>query len=115
MNILKLSPPKQNIDQLRKKKHQMLSLTVLIAVPILVIFASTQVRYWRYRQYAAWPQLPTSLIWGHMKTMLELIKSGASDRHPGNMPIFFPGTQEEHGASKEQNKYVDTPLKRSNC
>ncbi|KAK4209721.1 cytochrome P450 [Rhypophila decipiens] len=60
----------------------------------------TKLRYLRFAQYEHIPQLPTSLLWGHLKTLGELTKRGTNDRHPdkifeemweakGKPPIMF--------------------------
>ncbi|KAM7191691.1 Cytochrome P450 [Rhypophila sp. PSN 637] len=48
----------------------------------------TKLRYLRFAQYAHIPQLPTSLLWGHLKTLGEFTKRGINDRHPALDNIF---------------------------
>lgn len=43
----------------------------------------TKLHYRRFKQNAHIPQLPSSLLWGHLKLFDELTKRGIVDRHPG--------------------------------
>ncbi|KAH7304165.1 cytochrome P450 [Stachybotrys elegans] len=59
-------------------------------IPALLIAASvviaahlyTRLRHKRFEQFAGFPQLPPSLIWGHMLAFDEFTKRGKQDRHP---------------------------------
>lgn len=39
----------------------------------------------RFRQTAHLPQLPSSLLWGHLKLFDEYSRRGKLDRHPGKL------------------------------
>ena len=50
----------------------------MIALPVIAVGAATaaywlytRVRYRRFEQYAHLPQLPPSLLWGHLKAVNE--------------------------------------------
>ncbi|PWY81861.1 cytochrome P450 [Aspergillus heteromorphus CBS 117.55] len=75
-------------------------LFLLLLLPFLLFYLLDRSRHFRYQQYAAWPQLPPSLVWGHMKAMHEFISRGDAKRHidivfleirkyMGNPPLMF--------------------------
>lgn len=61
----------------------MLRPIILAATALLITYLYNRVQYKRFKQHAKLPQLPPSLLFGHLKTLDELIKRGAADRHPG--------------------------------
>jgi len=61
----------------------MLTPLLFAAVPLLLLYLFQDLRYRRFKQYAGIPQPKSSLIWGHMKALHEVIQRGAPDRHPG--------------------------------
>ncbi|PYH46164.1 cytochrome P450 [Aspergillus saccharolyticus JOP 1030-1] len=75
--------------------------TLLLALlPLLAIYLWQRLRYLRFNQHASWPQLPPSLLWGHMKALNEFVKRGEPRRHIdhvfgeiqqslGNPPLFL--------------------------
>ncbi|RAH81452.1 cytochrome P450 monooxygenase, partial [Aspergillus japonicus CBS 114.51] len=79
----------------------MLALTILLALlPLLAIYLWQWLRYLRFHQHAAWPQLPPSLVWGHMKALNEFVSRGERRRHVdrvfgevqqslGNPPLYL--------------------------
>jgi hypothetical protein len=50
-----------------------LALTLLAAVPIILWYFYTRVKYARFEQLAHIPRPPTWLIWGHLKIIGEII------------------------------------------
>ncbi|KAI1089121.1 cytochrome P450 [Rostrohypoxylon terebratum] len=60
---------------------------VLGASLLLVIYLYTKLRYARFRQYAGIPQLPPSLLLGHLKYMGDYLAQGPADRHPDSIFI----------------------------
>lgn len=63
-------------------------------MPLLLLYLFQDLRYRRFKQYAGIPQPKSSLIWGHMKTLHEVIQRGAPDRHPD---YFFAEMKEDMG------------------
>jgi hypothetical protein len=61
------------------------------AIPLLALYLLERTRYLRLRQYARFPQLPPSLIWGHMKALDEVMGEGDRRRHIGT-PARTPTT-----------------------
>jgi hypothetical protein len=61
----------------------MLVSLLVASLPLIAAYLYNRVRYYRFRQHAALPQFPPSLIWGHMTTMATWIKKGKPDRHIG--------------------------------
>jgi len=61
----------------------MLNPVLLAAATLLLSYLYTKVRYLRFKQYGHIPQLPTSILWGHLKTLGEFTKRGIHGRHPG--------------------------------
>ncbi|KAK3689685.1 cytochrome P450 [Podospora appendiculata] len=59
----------------------MLQAILLAAAALLTSFLFRKLRYIRYKQYQDIPQLPTSLLWGHLKIMGEFMSNGIPDRH----------------------------------
>ncbi|KAF5012253.1 hypothetical protein FDECE_1634 [Fusarium decemcellulare] len=55
---------------------------VVVALSLLVTYLYTTLRFKRFKQYAHLPQLPPSLLWGHMRVYDEFMKRGNKDRHP---------------------------------
>ena len=48
---------------------------VATIVPILLFYLWKKVTYYRTKQYAGFPQLPPSLLWGHLSTLGKLVKT----------------------------------------
>lgn len=63
------------------------SILVVAAIPAVVFYLFQKLYYIRFRQYAAWPQMPPSLLWGHLKVMNDFIESGAKQRHVGGLAL----------------------------
>lgn len=58
--------------------------SLLLAVLALVAtYLFTQLYHKRFKQFASLPQLPPSLVWGHMLVYDEFTKREAKDLHPG--------------------------------
>ncbi|KAK7917515.1 cytochrome P450 52A11 [Apiospora marii] len=78
----------------------MLMSLLLAALPLICIYLYKTLYHKRFVQYGSIPQLPSSLIWGHLATFDAYIKRGPRDRHPdvvfsemletlGNPPLMF--------------------------
>ncbi|KAL3461935.1 cytochrome P450 [Aspergillus heterothallicus] len=59
----------------------LLWITLATAIPLLTVYLFERTRYFRLKQYASFPQLPPSLIWGHMKTLDTVMGEGDRRRH----------------------------------
>lgn len=60
------------------------ALPVVVAAAILIgTYLYSQLRHKRFKQYAQFPQLPTSLLLGHLKYVDQFIRSGKLNGHPG--------------------------------
>ncbi|KAM3498873.1 hypothetical protein MY10362_007833 [Beauveria mimosiformis] len=63
----------------------MIFLSVLLAASaLLVTHFYLKLRHRRLTRFARLPQLPTSLVWGHLRLHSEFRSRGPKDRHPGN-------------------------------
>ncbi|CAI6094657.1 unnamed protein product [Clonostachys chloroleuca] len=73
---------------------------VVASLLTISIFLFTKLVEKRHKQFAHLPQLPTSLLWGHLQLFAIYTKHGAQDRHPdgiiaemhkdlGSPPIFL--------------------------
>lgn len=62
----------------------MLKSILFAATALVITYLYNRLRYKRLLQHAKIPQVPPSLLLGHLKTLDELIKRGPADRHPGN-------------------------------
>ncbi|KAJ2983342.1 hypothetical protein NUW58_g6267 [Xylaria curta] len=60
----------------------MLSLLLVAGATLLALYSYNRLRYLRFSQYAHIPQVPSHLIWGHLKAFGELTRRGIPDRHP---------------------------------
>ncbi|RAL11559.1 cytochrome P450 [Aspergillus homomorphus CBS 101889] len=79
----------------------MLTPTLILALlPLVFLYLWRRLRYLRFEQYASWPQLPPSLVWGHMKALNDFVNRGERRRHVdhvfedvkaylGNPPLYF--------------------------
>lgn len=56
---------------------------VATIVPILLFYLWKKVTYYRTKQYAGFPQLPPSLLWGHLSTLGKLVKTNRPNIHIG--------------------------------
>ncbi|KAI1468961.1 cytochrome P450 [Daldinia caldariorum] len=63
----------------------MLKSLVFAAFSLLAAYLYNKLRYKRFRQYADIPQLPPSLLLGHLKLMGEYLARGPADRHPDSV------------------------------
>jgi leucyl-tRNA synthetase len=61
----------------------LLSIIVLAVLPVLAVYLYQKLHYHRFVQYASWPQMQPSLLWGHLKKMNEFIERGVRQRHVG--------------------------------
>ncbi|KAK8037379.1 cytochrome P450 [Apiospora marii] len=61
----------------------MLMSLILAALPLICIYLYKTLYHKRFVQYGSIPQLPSSLVWGHLATFDAYIKRGSRDRHPG--------------------------------
>ncbi|KAJ8122726.1 hypothetical protein ONZ43_g1147 [Nemania bipapillata] len=60
----------------------MLPSLVLGATALLLSYCYVRLRYKRFSEYAHLPQMPTTLILGHLKTMDSFIRGGKPNGHP---------------------------------
>ncbi|KAI1346032.1 cytochrome P450 [Xylaria sp. FL0043] len=60
----------------------MLLLFLIAGATVLASYFYTRLRYLRFAQYAHIPQLPPSLLLGHLKAFGEFTQRGIPDRHP---------------------------------
>lgn len=60
-------------------------LTALTVASLLIAatYLYSKLYYKRFKQNAHLPQLPPSLLWGHLMTFDKFTKRGITDRHPG--------------------------------
>lgn len=63
----------------------MLMLLVFGAAALFLSYCYAKLRYKRFNQYAYFPQLPTTLVLGHLKTMDEFLRGGNPKGHPGRL------------------------------
>lgn len=61
----------------------MIEIVLVAAGAILVSYLYTKLAFARQKQYAHIPQLPSHILWGHLKTFGEFTARGVHDRHPG--------------------------------
>lgn len=73
---------------------------LLAALPLIGIYLYNKVYHKRFVQYASIPQLPPSLVLGHLAIFDQYIKRGPRDRHPGMMP-FHSGTMRFSAFNKQ--------------
>ena len=62
----------------------MVLLLITIALTLLGPYLYRKLRYKRLKQYAVFPQMPASLILGHLKIMDDFIRAGEPNEHPGH-------------------------------
>ncbi|KAI0107469.1 cytochrome P450 [Nemania sp. FL0031] len=60
----------------------MFKLIVLTGAALLVSYLFSRLWYLRFTQYGHIPQLPSHLLWGHLKLFGEFTSRGVQDRHP---------------------------------
>ncbi|KAF3006162.1 hypothetical protein E8E14_008051 [Neopestalotiopsis sp. 37M] len=60
----------------------MIEIILIAAGAILVSYLYTKLAFARHKQYAHIPQLPSHILWGHLKTFGEFTARGVHDRHP---------------------------------
>ncbi|KAJ3546154.1 hypothetical protein NM208_g2144 [Fusarium decemcellulare] len=74
---------KPNTAPFQQQYHIMVLIPIVAAaLSLLVTYLYTTLRFKRFKQYAHLPQLPPSLLWGHMRVYDEFMKRGNKDRHP---------------------------------
>lgn len=61
----------------------LLTVALLALLPLLAFYLYQRLYYHRFQEFANWPQLPTSLIWGHLKQLGVFIDKGEKNRHAG--------------------------------
>ncbi|KAL2810534.1 cytochrome P450 [Aspergillus granulosus] len=59
----------------------LLWVALLTSIPLLTLYILDRSRHFRLKQYAGYPQLPPSLVWGHMKALDEVMGQGDRRRH----------------------------------
>ncbi|KAI8954549.1 cytochrome P450 [Xylaria longipes] len=60
----------------------MLTPVLLASLFVFATYLYLKLRHKRFSQYASLPQLPPTLLLGHLKTLDEYMRRGAADRHP---------------------------------
>lgn len=77
-----------------------LRMVLLAVLPLLGFYLYEKARHSRFQQFAAWPQLKPSLVWGHLKAFNKFIATADPSRHIdivlqeirrhlGNPPLFL--------------------------
>lgn len=61
------------------------ALLTLLAISVTYLYI--RMYHARYKQYATLPQLPTSLLWGHLQTFHTFSQGGPADQHPGTVML----------------------------
>ena len=56
---------------------------IVALIPLLAFYLYERFCHLRLRQYAGFPQLKPSLLWGHLKGLHEFIVRGKTDRQIG--------------------------------
>jgi hypothetical protein len=63
---------------------------ILVAIPFLAWWGYTVAKKTRFERFKNIPQLPSSLVWGHMKALNEYIQAAGSGKHTGKShPCLF--------------------------
>lgn len=65
-----------------------LRMILLVSLPLVAFYVYNKLRYCRLEQFAAWPQLEKSTVWGHLKALHEFIIAREPKRHIGG--LVFP-------------------------
>lgn len=63
----------------------MLAQLLFAALALLVPYLYRRIRFKRLQQYAEFPQLPPSLVLGHLQTVDEFVKRSPKGAHPGRV------------------------------
>lgn len=58
---------------------------VATILPLLLFYLWRKITYYRTEQYAWLPQLPPSLLWGHLSTLDKLMKTNRPNIHIGRL------------------------------
>jgi hypothetical protein len=58
---------------------------VATIIPLLLFYIWKKLVYYRTEQYAWLPQLPPSLLWGHLSTIDKLVKANRPNIHIGRV------------------------------
>jgi hypothetical protein len=61
----------------------MITNLVLLALPLVATYLAATIWHRRFKQFANFPQLKPSLIWGHLKTVHEYTLKGPPGIHHG--------------------------------
>ncbi|KAI9039120.1 cytochrome P450 [Aspergillus affinis] len=75
-------------------------------LPGLAWLLYTRLVYHRKKQFAAFPQLPPSLVWGHLKALHEFVLRGKRDRHIGRQGKI---NKESDSVFSDINKELNHP------
>lgn len=67
---------------------------VVASLLVTGTYLYSKLYYRRFKQNAHLPQLPSSLLWGHLMVFDKFTKEGILDRHPGECS--------HHGNSRER-------------
>lgn len=65
----------------------MLTQVLIAGIALLVTYLYSMIRHKRLHQYASFPQLPPSLVLGHLQTVDEYIRSAPPKAHPGDYTV----------------------------
>lgn len=60
-----------------------MSFTIALVSLLLAAYIVKRLCYHRFEQFAKWPQLKPSILWGHLGHIQEAVSSGPLDRHIG--------------------------------
>lgn len=62
----------------------------LLALPVLLLYLYSALYYRRLKQYAHFPQLQPSLLWGHLKAINDFhLKRGEKDAQLGQFRLHI--------------------------
>ncbi|KAF4831722.1 putative sterigmatocystin biosynthesis P450 monooxygenase stcS [Colletotrichum siamense] len=68
---------------------------LFLALPIIFLYLYYELHYRRFRKYANFPQLKSSLVWGHLQTLRQVHKD--RDRVDGDIDPVFGDLMEQAG------------------
>ncbi|KAF5496836.1 putative sterigmatocystin biosynthesis P450 monooxygenase stcS [Colletotrichum siamense] len=68
---------------------------LFLALPIIFLYLYYKLHYRRFRKYANFPQLKSSLVWGHLQTLRKVHKD--RDRVDGDIDPVFGDLMEQAG------------------
>jgi hypothetical protein len=63
----------------------MIASLVLLALPLVITYLAATIWHSRFKQFANFPQLKPSLLWGHLRTIHEYTLKGRPQLHHGRL------------------------------